>query len=75
MQKKILHFGQNEDYPDSYDLVISAAGPDLNLVRKQLADRLFRVTEYQGNITAIFTGEWEAIVNRLRFLEREGWQL
>jgi len=74
-EKRILHFGQNEDHPDSYDLVVMAEGPEIEEIKQQLTERLFKVTEYQGHVTAIFTGEWRAIINRLRFLDREGWEL
>jgi len=75
MIKRILYLWQNDNGLGSYDLAVTAIGPDLDQIRQQLSERLFRITEHPDHITAIFTGEFLAAVNKMRQLEREGWSL
>jgi len=73
MTKRILHFWQTDD-PDSYELKVRATGADLDQVKELLTRRLFKITEQPDSVTGIFTGEYLTTVNKLRELEREGYE-
>lgn len=75
-EKRIMHLWEAED-PGSYELAMTASGSaeDRDRLRQQLKRWLFKVTDQGDSITARFTGEWLAAANKMRQLEREGWEL
>ena len=75
-EKRIRYFGQSPDDADNYELFISASGSkeEIQKVKDELDKKLFRTEIKNSTLYAKFIGEYLAVLNKERWLDKEGWK-
>jgi len=77
MQKLILHFGEDPDIQNIYNLIVKIVDvptDQLVLFRDDLQNKGFEIyTIAHNSIEAMFTGDYLMVLNTIRQLDKEGW--
>ena len=79
MKKQVVFFGQNPDGDDttSYEIFVKASGTkeEIYKVKSDLEKKLFKTEINDNSLVAKFVGEYIVSMDRIRWLDKEGWQL